>query len=228
MKILMSSFVVYLLRLEQGKYYVGRTDNMENRWRAHKTGKGSLWTKKYRPLEILNTYQSKNPFEEDKYTKECMALYGIDNVRGGSYVRDILDLDAKRLIQKEIWAAKDCCVRCGRNSHFVKECCFDTNIYGENIGEQPQQPQQQENLSLSITSMNESIVYMCGHCDKEFEVETDCDKHMENCEKNVDTQVQVVPVPMNRHFFLYSLLTVPNMIGVCINLAICMFLFSSK
>jgi len=209
MKILMSSFVVYLLRLEQGKYYVGRTDNMENRWKAHISGKGSLWTKKYRPIELMNTYHSKNPFEEDKYTKECMAIYGIDNVRGGSYVRDTLDIDSRRLIQREIWAANDCCVRCGRNSHFVKECCFDTDIHGQIIDK--------------LNTCPESVVYACGYCDKEFDVETDCDKHMENCEKNLS---QIIPINtgknnngdmVNRHFFFYHLLTVPNIIGIVVN-----------
>lgn len=203
----MSSFVIYLLKLEQGKYYVGRTDHMENRWKAHTSGKGSLWTKKYRPIELLNTYSSKNPFEEDKYTKECMSIYGIDNVRGGSYVREILDLDARRLIQKEIWAAKDCCVRCGRNSHFVKECNFTTDIFGNSLNDKTTSP----------TPVEETIVYMCGHCEREFDAEPDCDRHMETCEKN--TSRELVPqINQERHLFGTNLFTVANIIRFSLNI----------
>ncbi len=235
----MSSFVIYLLRLEQGKYYVGRTDNMENRWKAHTSGRGSLWTKKYHPIEILRTYTSKNPFEEDKYTKECMSIYGIDNVRGGSYVRDVLDLDAQRLIQKEIWAAKDCCVRCGRNSHFVKECCFTTDIFGNSLINTNTSP------TNTKKSEEESIVYMCGYCEHEFDIETDCDKHMETCDKNTSRELTINKEvkdikdindikdvkdisQFNRHFFGYHLITVPNMIGFSLNIVLAFFLLYNK
>jgi predicted GIY-YIG superfamily endonuclease len=77
---------IYILRLEEGKYYIGKSENPIKRYEAHLAGTGSSWTKKYPPIELINVIENSSAFDEDKYTKEYMATYGIDNVRGGSYV----------------------------------------------------------------------------------------------------------------------------------------------
>jgi predicted GIY-YIG superfamily endonuclease/ribosomal protein S14 len=125
--------VIYTLKLEGGKYYVGKTTNMKRRFEEHRAGKGSFWTKKYRPLQIIKTVSETSPFDEDKATKEAMSQYGIENVRGGSYTCMTLDEEQLCLLTTEIRGAKNQCVRCGRTGHFSKECWATTDEKGEEI-----------------------------------------------------------------------------------------------
>jgi len=127
------SIYIYILKLKGGKYYVGRTKNPHFRLEQHSNGKGCLWTEMYPPIpgQIVNLING-DEFDEDKIVKKWMAQYGIDNVRGGSYVTEILSPECIKFIQKEIRMAKDLCMRCGRNNHFVKNCNavkdYDGNI----------------------------------------------------------------------------------------------------
>ena len=43
---------VYVLKLEQDKYYVGITED-ENRINSHFNSTGSSWTKKYKPVSVV-------------------------------------------------------------------------------------------------------------------------------------------------------------------------------
>lgn len=113
---------IYILELTENKWYVGRTSNIVLRYQQHLLGQGSAWTKRYRPLGLHKTIADASIYDEDRYVKEYMALHGIDNVRGGTYCTFDLTTAQKEAIQKEIWAATDCCMRCGDNRHFVKDC----------------------------------------------------------------------------------------------------------
>ena len=82
----MSNTTIYVLRLEGDRYYIGKSDNVMNRYQQHLNGNGSAWTRKYKPVSLEKTIENVSSFEEDKITKEYMSTYGIDKVRGGSYV----------------------------------------------------------------------------------------------------------------------------------------------
>ena len=81
---------IYILRLEQNKFYVGMTKrNIERIW-EHIDGKGAAWTKKYPPCEgneILYFEEGLDPSDENRKTIEMMKRFGIHNVRGGDYCR---------------------------------------------------------------------------------------------------------------------------------------------
>ena len=115
---------IYILALEEGRYYIGKTKKSipEERILDHFRGKGSVWTRAFAPVKIVKIYQHYDEFDEDKYTKLYMSMYGIDNVRGGSYVTMALDPYTKRLLQKELWCASDVCVNCGSDQHWVSQC----------------------------------------------------------------------------------------------------------
>lgn len=114
---------IYVLTLEGGKFYVGKTNNVSKRYREHLSGyKSSSWTKKYRPIGIEKVYHDADALDEDKITVQYMMMYGIENVRGGPYVSIKLPEDTKRHIQQRIRMASDLCVRCGSSSHFVMSC----------------------------------------------------------------------------------------------------------
>ena len=128
----MSKTNIYILKLINSKYYVGKTSNIEKRFQVHLSGTGSLWTKIHKPIEIEKIIPNASPYDEDRYTKEYMGIYGINNVRGGSYVTEELDENQIALLQKEIWGAQNLCFKCGGN-HFVKDCYAGKTVDGRQI-----------------------------------------------------------------------------------------------
>ncbi|MBO3097847.1 GIY-YIG nuclease family protein [Gelidibacter pelagius] len=91
---------IYVLKLEDNKYYVGQSTDTENRLKYHLKGKlGSEWTKKHKPLEEVEkietnfTEVNEAMFLENSITIHYMKKYGWKNVRGGDYCT----LDEERL-----------------------------------------------------------------------------------------------------------------------------------
>lgn len=113
---------IYIIALEQGKYYVGKTNDVDYRLRNHGNGNGSAWTKKYKPIEVIELVPDCNDFDEDKYTLMYMDKYGIDNVRGGSYVTIRLNTETHKQLEKILCSTKNKCLRCGKDGHYIKNC----------------------------------------------------------------------------------------------------------
>ncbi len=124
---------IYILKLEGGRYYVGKSNDVMRRYGQHLNGTGSAWTKKYKPISVHRVLNNVSEFEEDKITKEYMSKFGIDKVRGGSYVEVKLSDFHKDALKMEIWSAKNLCTQCGRPGHFVKDCYAKTDVYGDTI-----------------------------------------------------------------------------------------------
>ena len=124
---------IYVLELEHGKFYVGRSNNVAKRVTQHKGGDGCAYTHKYPVIKVKEIISDQSVFEEDRVVKEYMALYGIDNVRGGSYVQEFLSQEQKNLLQREIRMAQDLCLKCGRNTHFVQDCHAQMDVNGNPI-----------------------------------------------------------------------------------------------
>ena len=82
---------VYVLRLEKGKYYVGYSGEIETRIASHFLQNGSLWTKKYKPIEVLSVRPG-DVLLENVITITMMAKHGYENVRGGKYCK--VDMNA--------------------------------------------------------------------------------------------------------------------------------------
>lgn len=122
---------IYILELENNKFYVGKSNNINYRYLQHLNGKGTEFTKLYQPIKIYKVYNNISEFDEDNYTKLYMKLYGIHNVRGGSYCNIYLTKDEIILLNKELNTINNECYRCGRKSHFIKNCYAKTHINGE-------------------------------------------------------------------------------------------------
>lgn len=119
---------IYIIRLQGGHYYVGKSDNVMQRYKQHLDGKGSTWTKMYRPVSVERTIESQTSFDEDNYTKEYMKKYGVDKVRGGSYANINLTDEQEATLKREFRGADDRCQRCGRTGHFIGTCYAKTEI----------------------------------------------------------------------------------------------------
>jgi len=169
----MSNTNIYVLRLEGGRYYVGKSDNVMNRYQQHLTGNGSAWTRKYKPISLEKAIENVSSFEEDKVTKEYMSKYGIDKVRGGSYVEIELSEFHTDALKMEIWAAKDLCTQCGRSGHFVKDCHAKTDASGNKI---------------------EYEEWGCNYCDRTFKTDFGCGIHEKSCNKKKTYNVKQSPI----------------------------------
>lgn len=93
---------IYILKLENYKYYVGKTDNVGDMYKNHLNGIVRIWTKINKPISIIRTINKTSPFDEDKYVKEYMVKYGIENVRGGSYNQIKLNEENIRFLEKKL------------------------------------------------------------------------------------------------------------------------------
>lgn len=113
---------IYVLECMNGKYYVGKTRNSLKRISKHFKGGATAWTCLHKPIKIVEIIENCDAFDEDKYTKIYMAKYGIDNVRGGSYVKPILDERTQSFINHEFVTAQDRCYNCKCYGHFIRNC----------------------------------------------------------------------------------------------------------
>ncbi len=83
-------WTLYILLLQEGKYYVGITSQTpERRFQEHLHGRKSYWTEEYVPIKILQTVdlggldlEAAKDYE-NRVTRRLMREKGVNNVRGG-------------------------------------------------------------------------------------------------------------------------------------------------
>ena len=83
----MSKQHIYILKLENEKYYIGLTYNIKNRLEQHCNNMGSSWTKKYKPLSVMEIITPGDKKLEKDKTIEYMKKYGYQNVRGAGWTQ---------------------------------------------------------------------------------------------------------------------------------------------
>ncbi len=120
---------IYVLELNNDKYYVGKTKDIAKRFNDHKSQKGSAWTKLHslQGCKIIEIYECTSLFDEDKYTLEYMNKIGVDNVRGGSYSNCILTIEQLNNITRALRNANNLCMTCGESDHYSDMCSMHKN-----------------------------------------------------------------------------------------------------
>lgn len=155
---------IYALELESNKYYIGQTHRATGaniRFQEHKSGNGSEWTKLYKPISIIETYETESLFEEDILTKKYMIKYGIENVRGGSYTKIDLDEWQIKSLEHEFKSVSDSCYNCGKKGHFAKDC----DKY-ETINKYLSQFTSEDELEIEISKMEKLRIHFTQENDR--------------------------------------------------------------
>lgn len=152
---------IYALRLQNNKYYIGKTNNPSFRMEDHFKSNGSAWTKKYTPIQLVELIPNCDDYDEDKYTIKYMDKYGMQNVRGGSFASIELDESTIKHLTKMSDGTNDRCFKCGEPGHFANSC--------------------KKKIKYEYVEVE---IWCCKYCNKEFAREPLCNKHEKTCEKN--------------------------------------------
>ena len=178
---------IYSLKLQSGKYYIGKTDSPNFRLQDHFDSSGSAWTKKYKPISIYQVIPDMNDHDEQRITQEYMSKYGIDNVRGGPWCKVILSDEEKQFIQKLLDGENDKCYQCGSSDHFAKDCKIKKTKSKptKNTCERCGRFGHSEKNCFAKTDVNgkkiideeEILSWECEFCGKEFDTEKGCAFH---------------------------------------------------
>lgn len=140
--------MIYILLCENGKYYIGKTDNINeifkfffpensltNSINREQNALSDIpenrpknfdkipWTKKYKPIKILEYFESEFVGDENFYTEKYMINYGLKNVRGGKYKQLTLTIYQIKNIAYQVCGVEDKCFACGQH-HSVKDCLY--------------------------------------------------------------------------------------------------------
>jgi hypothetical protein len=118
-------FKIYLLELEDNKYYIGKTNVIKDRVIQHFSGDGSKWTKLHKPKRVISVLYGTDVFDEEKHTLLAMHKYGITNVRGGSYTTINLSDNDVQKITEILRSMHDECYKCGQKGHFANKCSLN-------------------------------------------------------------------------------------------------------
>jgi predicted GIY-YIG superfamily endonuclease len=76
---------IYVIRLVEERYYIGRTGNILRRIEEHFTNNGAIYTKAYSPVKVIEIIEEETSSDERNKTLEYMDKFGWEKVRGAGW-----------------------------------------------------------------------------------------------------------------------------------------------
>lgn len=117
-----SKIHVYILHLEGGRYYVGKTTTLDKRLEQYFSGQGSAWTELHPPTGKVELLWNVDSWEEDKQTLLLMKQHGVEKVRGGTFASVVLAGETTTVIEAMLKSESDKCYLCGEHGHQARAC----------------------------------------------------------------------------------------------------------
>lgn len=120
---------VYVIQCNnKNKYYIGKSENIENRINQHKSGIGAQFIKNnggvYKQLNLITPNNTHDlGLREQQETIAQMLKNGFNNVRGWEFTSsNDLTYEECISIKTLILGSGDFCRKCGSSEHFAKDC----------------------------------------------------------------------------------------------------------
>ena len=156
---------VYVLHLQNNKYYVGSSVNHKERINEHFENKGPKWTQIYKPEKV------RRPLSEPQWelwelteTLRQMNIHGIDNVRGSLFsdsepFTNIEKVMAGQLFNELIGS----CRRCGGSGHHDEQCLSGSGLasWVNNFGGSLHFDNKCNNCGISLHLKNDNYCERC-------------------------------------------------------------------
>lgn len=167
--------VIYVLELIDNKYYVAKSEYASLRidiYFGNDDSKKPIWTRKYKPISIVEIITDGDDNDEDRYVLKYMKKYGIENVRGGTFSQVVLPASSLMLIDKMMSKLTDQCDKCNSTEHFASQCDQEQMTLKEALN--------------NIFSYVQSVVLpdQCYHCNSE-------DHPTDKCPKKIENKIQI-------------------------------------
>lgn len=118
---------IYVLKLEDDCFYVGKTTDVRRRLEEHRRGCNTwAWTAKHKPISgddaIYFVETMTEPTAEDAITERMMCEYGIDKVRGGTFSKVNLPEHQEKTLTDKWCTWTDSCFVCREAGHKSINC----------------------------------------------------------------------------------------------------------
>jgi len=93
---------LYILKLENDKWFIGKSANVEKRYEQHLNGEGDPFTQLHKPISLELSRDLTSETDQDETVREYMRKYGVENVRGGIYSKTEFNSNDLRKIRDDI------------------------------------------------------------------------------------------------------------------------------
>jgi hypothetical protein len=129
---------VYVLQLQDGFVYVGKSGNIGRRAKQHVGNEAAAFTRIHKPsgkfLKRLGNLRGSGDGPERDETLRWMHKLGPEKVRGWKYVRSGPLLKGELAeIESNIRELFDLCRTCGKRGHFATRCPLNKNFRGKKV-----------------------------------------------------------------------------------------------
>lgn len=153
---------IYVLALEHGMRYVGKTDlSPELRFQQHleeNSKNAAAWCKLHKPLSVVSCYPQTSLSSEDECVLQLMAnpMFGIDRVRGGSF--SSIDIEPHRKTIVAMLATRaNVCYLCHLPNHVASACPKSESTETVSVGTTTRTPTTTNRMTITKNNREDEI-----------------------------------------------------------------------